>query len=392
MVVDPYPTYEWVRARGRLCGNASGLVTVDHALCDRILRHPAVRTFNARRYEVLDSGPAVVRWLFGRPDRTDLIDPIGPESIIGMDGPDHGRLRRIAGAAFTPAQVERLRPRLTELADELLSRATRQPSFDLMADFARVLPVTAICELLDIPAQDRDRFQHWGADVAADLDAIVPAARQRAATVALRELQDYFTDLLARRRADPGDDVLSEAIQRGSLTSREALVLASLLVLVGFETTVNLIGNGTMALLAHPDQFAQLRADRTLIPHAVEELLRFDAPVQTVARWTPEPLRVDGVDIPAEVSLSLLIGGANRDPAVFTDPDRLDVTRPEARRHLSFATGAHHCLGSPLARLEGEIAFAALTDHLARLEPAGRPVRRRTFVLRGFASIPLRSR
>ena len=276
----------------------------------------------------------------------------------------------------------------------MLEEARREPTFDLMSSFAGALPVTAICELLGIPEQDRARFKKWGGDVAADLDALTPAHQQRAATAALGEMQAYFEKLLPWRRVNPGDDILSQLLEGDGddrLTERELLVLSCLLVLAGFETTVNLIGNGAMALLQHPGQLAILRDDPALIPAAVEELLRFDAPVQVIARVAAEDLEIAGAHIPAGVMLSVMIGGANRDPAVFDDPARLDVTRDNARRHLSFANGPHHCLGASLARLEADIAFTLLLDRVPDLRLAGPPKRRRTYVMRGYQSIPLHS-
>lgn len=392
MIDDPYPTYDWLRERGRLAGTRFGLASVDHALCDGILRNPAVHAGAGQRARTLAQGSRLQRWLFGLPSREGLVDPVGTESMLGMDGPGHTRLRRLARGPFTRAAVEELRPRVSAVADDLLHRARQRSTFDLMGDFAKRLPVTVICDLLGIPEADRPRFQVWGTAIATDLDAITPASQQQEATEALREMQDYFTGFLARRRSEPAPGMLSDLLHADGpdrLDDREVLVLACLLVLAGFETTVNLIGNGVAALIDHPEQQALLRADPELVPGAVEELLRFDAPVQMVSRVCTEPIEVDGVTVPEGVPLSLMLGGANRDPQVFERPDRLEVTRPNAAAHLAFATGPHHCLGAHLARLEGEVAFRALLDQLGDLRPAGPRQRRRTFVMRGYRHLPL---
>lgn len=262
-----------------------------------------------------------------------------------------------------------------------------------MTGLAGPLPVRAICELLGVPAADAPRFRRWGAAVAADLDSLSPAHRQRAATQALRGLEDYFERLIAQRRHDGGDDILSRLIdaesEGGRLNQRELITTAVLLLFAGFETTVNLIGNGTAALVRHPEQVALLHEDPSLIPGAIEEMLRYDAPVQVVARVPATDVDIAGTHLPAGQMVSLMLGGANRDHEVFAQPHRFHVRRPNARKHLSFAAGPHHCLGASLARLEAEIAFTALLERFETLTLAGRERRRRTFVLRGFTSIPL---
>ncbi|MDO5495633.1 MAG: cytochrome P450 [bacterium] len=393
MIADPYPTYEWARSQGRLIGSKYGLTTVDWELANAILRNPAIRTANSQRGVVAEQlGGRVMGWMFGPPRRPGVVDPIGPDSMIGTDGEAHRRLRRLTREPFSATTIEQLRPRLTRVAEQLVREARRSPTFDLMEEFATRLPVTAICELLGIPEEDRGRFRAWGEAIAADLDAYVTAPRERAAGRAMRELQAYFTDLIPRRRADPGEDVLSHLIaaeEEDRLSERELLVLCSLLVLAGFETTVNLIGNGVMALIRFPEQQEVLRADPSLIPGAVDEFLRYDAPIQIVARFAPEDMEIAGVEIPATIPLSIMLGGANRDPAMFEDPATLDVTRANARKHLSFSTGPHNCLGAPLAVLEAEVAFAALFEALPELRLADRAQRRDTFVMRGYQRIPL---
>lgn len=393
---DPYPMYRRLRELGPVVETSMGPVTSHHAVCDAVLRHPGALTGTTKRGDIAGGAQRFQQWLFGTPPRNGLIEPIGPESMIGMNPPDHTRMRKLVSKVFTPRAIERMRPRLTELAADLVQRARRKPEFDLMTEFAGVFPVLAICELLDIPQPDHERFRRWGAALAADLDAITPASRQRATTRALQELHDYFSTLFTERRRAPGSDLISELIaveEEGErLSSRELLATCILLLFAGFETTVNLIGNGTAALMAHRDQLDRLRGEVDLIPGAVEELLRYDAPIQTTARIPTEDIEVDGTTIKADGRpISLLLGGANRDPAVFADPEALDVTREGSRRHLSFVAGPHHCLGAALARMEGEIAFGTLLDQLGDLQPAGPAKRRPTFVLRAFDSLPLKA-
>ncbi len=389
---DPYTLYDELRQQGPVTMGPINALTVNHDVATRVFRHPATRTGTAARNEMANAN-ALQRWLFKSPDRGDLVDPLGAESMIGLDGSEHARLRRLVSAEFTPSSIAQLRPRLESIAHALVDDIDRS-GFDLMDDFANVFPVMAICEVLGIPEADHRQFKAWGTALAADLDAIVPAPKQRAATVALRELTRYLQSLIRARRRDPGEDLLSRLAileQDGDhLTDRELLSTCMLLLVAGFETTTNLIGNGTLALLHDRDQLDWLRADLGRAPNAVEELLRFDSPVQLSSRFVGEALPVaGGGTLPVGQPLIIFLGGANRDPEVFDDPNRLDLARPDARRHLAFASGPHYCLGAALARLEGEIAFTTLLDRLGDLRLVGPPVRRPTFVLRGLHSLPL---
>lgn len=387
----PYPRYAQIRAAGALVESQLGWYAAGHAAVSKVLRDPTFGHGDTAGADTRATGFVAAAMQPVRPP--GLVDPVGPESMIGMDPPDHTRLRRLVSKVFTPTAIEALRPRLTDIAEELLAGPSRAVSFDLMRDVAGALPVLAICEVLGIPSIDRGRFKAWGGDIAVALDLTAPAAAQRRADRALAGLHRYFEDLFAQRRAAPGDDLVSELLaveeQGDALTPRELMATCLLLLLAGFETTVNLLGNGTLALLDHPGELERLRADRSLLPGAVEEMLRYDAPVQLTARQSLRDTEVEGVDVPAGRFVITLVGGANRDPAVFADPDRFDITRRNARQHLSFIVGAHHCLGAALARLEGEVTFAALLDHLPDLRAAGPARRRPTFVLRGLESLPL---
>ena len=383
---DPYPSYDRIRAAGPFARSRMGWYTARHDVVSAVLRSPAF----SHDFSV-DPRFQTAGMQHRRAD--ELVDPVGPDSMLGVDPPDHTRLRRLVSAGFTPRSVQALRPRVEEIAHDLL-RDLDGPVVDVVPRYSGVLPVLVICEVLGVPARDRERFTHWGDLLAVTLDATASSRAQRAGQDALADLQAYFEDLFAERRRAPGDDLVSRllAVEEDGevLTARELMATCLLLLAAGFETTVNLLGNGTKALLAHPDQVALLRAEPERLPDAVEEVLRYDAPVQLTARLAARDAEVAGVTVPRGAAVITLLGGANRDPEVFERPGEFDVTRPNARQHLAFAVGVHHCLGAALARLEGEVGFAALLDAFPDLSPAGRSVQRKTFVLRGPSSVPVR--
>jgi cytochrome P450 len=315
-------------------------------------------------------------------------------SMIGTDPPEHTRLRRLVSKAFTARRVEGLRPRVQEITDTLLDRITPRGSADLVAEFGLPLPITVIGELLGVPEADRDRFREWTDemldrpfDPGSDL-ALVTAARQR--------MHGYLGDLVAAKRARPADDLLTdlvEATDEGErLDAQELLAMTFLLLIAGYVTTVSLIGNGTLALLRAPEQLDRLRADPSLVPQAVEELLRFDGPVNPgLTRFALEDLEIGGVRIPRGDMVLLAIAAADRDPRRFPAPDRLDVGGVDPG-HLAFGHGMHYCLGAPLARLEGQVAFTALLTRLPGLALAAREDELRWTgggVLRGLRELPV---
>jgi cytochrome P450 len=399
---DPYPHYREIRRRGRLVPGATGLASASHALVDEVLRSPAfgsARPSQGRAGDWLSSA-ALLDPVQAVATMSAVPSPLGPRSLIGSDPPDHTRLRRLVSRAFTPRAVAAWRPRIEQIADALrdarLDRAaaTGDGVIDVIPAFAAPLPVLVICELLGVPAADRRRFQHWGDALARTLDLLTLTTARQAA-VALDELAAYFDVLFERRRREPGDDVIdvllaAEADEPG-LSSDELLATTLLLLAAGFETTVNLIGNAVLALLQHPAQLALLRAEPARTAAAVEEALRWDAPVQRDVRFARVDVDLDGRTVPAGTPVGLLLAGANRDPEVFADPERFDLTRRDAHRHLAFASGIHHCLGAALARLEGEIAISVLLRRAPALASAG-PMRRRAgMVLRGVTSLPVRT-
>ncbi|MEQ0564854.1 cytochrome P450 [Amycolatopsis sp. NEAU-NG30] len=285
--------------------------------------------------------------------------------LLNLDPPDHTRLRKLVTQAFTRRTVERLRPRLEQVAAELLDDVEGAGTVDLLDAFASPLPIIAICELLGVPHADRARFRTWSGTIVRSAD---PAQLQDHSTA----LAAYLAELIEAKRAAPGEDLLSGLVHvtdaGDRLSEVELLSMAFLLLVAGHETTVNLIGNGVLILLRRPELLARLRQDPALIPGAIEEFLRFESPVHLATlRFTAEPVRVGEVEIPAGEFVLVSLLAANRDAARFPDPHECDITRP-AGGHLAFGHGIHHCLGAPLARMEGEIALRALLGRFGNLE------------------------
>ncbi len=324
--------------------------------------------------------------------RTVIPDP-GTPSLLSLDPPDHRRLRSLVSKAFTPRAVNALEPHIRSLMHELLDGIEDLSGFDLMEVVARPLPVIVIAEMLGVPVEDRSRFRSWSDRRARILEPTIDAEERADAVLAGNDLTAYFGPIIGERRADPKDDILSglaQAEEEGDrLDEGEMIALLRLLLVAGNETTVNLIGNGMLALLRHPEQLQRLRDDPSLIPSAVEELLRYDSPVQLDLRRTVEDCEVNGVPVSKGDDIVLLIGGANRDPRQFGDPDGLDVGRDEGS-HISFGRGIHACIGAPLARLEARIALEILLERFSSIRLSGPPPEfRGSIVLRGLESLPV---
>ena len=311
--------------------------------------------------------------------------------MLSSDPPDHERLRKLVNKAFTPRRVEQLRPRIAAITEELLDDMSAQRDVDLLASFAFPLPITVICELLGVPVADRDQFRAWSATIVSD--TVSPGVFQADATAMI----GYFRALLAARRREPADDMLSALITARDNTDRlsenELLSMAFLLMVAGHETTVNLIASGMLALLLHPGELTRLRADRSLLGAAVEELLRYVNPVNNATlRFAGEPVELGGMPIgPGEVVL-VSLAGADRDPARYPHPDRLDLGR-ESGGHVAFGHGIHYCLGAPLARLEAEIAFGGLLGRYPDMMLAVSPDELRwrpSTLIHGLESLPVR--
>jgi cytochrome P450 len=324
----------------------------------------------------------------------ELQEAPGPRSMLVVDPPYHTRLRTLVSKAFTPRAVERLRPRITALVGSALDRAALRGGVELVEELAYPLPVTVIAEMLGVPPEDWPRFRGWSRALVANLDPLSGRDPGQVATAleARQALGRYLSGIVDRRRLEPGEDLISGLLAgEGAgevLTQGELVVMANLLLVAGHETTVNMITNGTLALLGHGQQLALLREQPELIQPAVEELLRWDSPVQLTARVATEDLDLGGHRVQQGESVLALLGAANRDPDQFADPDRLDLTRTP-NPHLSFGRGIHFCLGAPLARLEAQIAIAGLVARFPKLRLAGEPERSPTVTLRGLTRLPL---
>ena len=313
-------------------------------------------------------------------------------SMLRMDPPDHTRLRSLVSRAFTPRTVEALRPRIEELVEEMLAGAEREGRMDVIGDIAYPLPVTVIAEMLGIPTADRDRFKHWSDEIIRTLgfSNYEDARRSRKAG---KELRAYLEPIIEQRRREPREDLLSglAAAEDGGdrLSVDEMYDTVALLLVAGNETTTNLIGNGMLALMRNPGELERLRSDPSLIENAVEELLRYDSPVQITSRFAIEDTDVNGHPVEAYKELLVVLGAANRDPAHFADPDRLDLGRGDVR-HLSFGHGLHYCLGAPLARIEGQAAIGAMVQRFPRIRLlTDAPEWGDNLILRGLRSLPV---
>ena len=374
---DPYPAYDVLRAHAPafLAPDERWYVTT-HALTNRLLRDPALRLADAGDYDQF--------WPDWRQNRGVASVVL---SMLQTNPPDHTRVRRAAAATFTPKRITAMRDVIAEQARELIE--AMPDGADFMTAFAYPLPIGVICSLLGVPADDRLWFREKAADLTVVLEPISTVEEMELADAAGRELENYFVGLIAERREHPREDLVSALIATGdTLTGEELLANLVLLLVAGFETTANLLGTGLHLLLSRPAQADRLRADHGLAPAFVEEILRYDSPVQLTSRFATEPLDLDGIAVPAGAGLTMLLGAANRDPDRYPDPHRFDPDRPSVQP-VSFGGGAHYCLGAPLARLEAQVAFPLLLTTLPKLALNGDPVRRDRLTLRGFASVPV---
>lgn len=383
---DPYPTYRRLRETAPVHRTRYRVWVVSRY--DDVAAILRDRRFTADRSDV-----ALVRWLrrFARldPEFLQLVD----HNLLNLDGAKHARLRGLVNKAFTPRRVEALRPRVQALVDELLDRVAPTGEMEVVRDLAHPLPVAVIAEMLGVPLADREKFRHWSEDLVQVLDPLSGRDGLRPTVAATHALFAYFRELLAERRARPRDDLLSALIAAEdagrTLEEGELLSLAALLLAAGHETTTNLIGNALLALLAHPGERKRLADDAALAESAVEELLRWDGPVQLTERVVAEDLEFAGRRMRRGQLVWLLLASANRDPAAFPEPDRLDLGRRD-NRHLAFGQGAHFCLGAPLASLEAQIALGTLVRRFPDLDgPLEPPGWKPSAVLRGPTALPL---
>ncbi|MEU1984873.1 cytochrome P450 [Nocardia sp. NPDC019395] len=381
-IENPYALIEEMRGAGGLHRSAPLWVTFDHDLCREILRDnnfgvgmPIVLRLPDKARRMLERWPVPP-------------NPVDPPSMLMIDQPEHTRMRKPVAAAFTPRAVGRLRDRVTTVTDELLTALPDNGPADLVTQFAAQVPIAIISEMLGFPDADRDMFLRWGDDISPLLDLGISWRVHSRAMESSERVHRYLLDHIDRLRAEPGDDILSSLVTKGELSTDELCASATLLMGAGFETTVNLIGKGIIWLLNHPDQLDRLRAEPDLWPNAVEEILRIDPPVQTTARTARTDIEIAGHRLRKGATVALSLAGANRDPAVFPEPARFDITRDNAKNHLGFSSGIHVCLGAGLARMEATYALRALMETFPELRLTTEPTRRPLFTLHGYSHLP----
>jgi cytochrome P450 len=369
---NPYAIYDRIRARGTLVPTRVGdWATPSHRVCSAVLRD---RRFGVR----LDDGPLAA-------DELDM-------SLLTMNPPDHTRLRRLIQPAFSPKIVAGYAGRIERTVGGLLDAAAAREEFDLISDFAAVLPIAVITDLLGIPDADSAYFARIGAIIGSAIGGIRSLRHARRLQESADALERLFADLFELRRREPRDDIVSRivAAEGTQIMPSEMQAMCALLLVAGFETTVNAIGNGVLALLGHPDQWRALCADPAgLAPRAVSEALRFDPPVQLTERLALEPMELEGQAISRGQSVLPLIGAANRDPEAFDHPDTFDLHRDGTTDNLAFSSGIHYCAGQPLARLELTIALQLLAERMPGLARAGKVERRNSNIIRGPIRVPV---
>lgn len=384
LVADPYPTFERLRTAHPLAFDSElGMwLAFGHAEVNAVLRQRGLGRIWADRTPGADF---------------ESFNLIHRNALLEMEPPEHTRLRRLVSAAFARGHVQRLRPWVEELADRLaatlVERASGGGAVDLVDGYADELPVQVIAELLGVPDQDRPLLRPWSNAIVKMYEYGRSVHVERAAETAAAEFAGYLRDLSAARRVSPADDLISHLVAaRDSdgvpITEDEVVTTAVLLLNAGHEATVNVTANGMLALLRHPDQLRELRADPSSIPSAVEELMRYDSPLQLFERTAVADVEIGSIRIRRGDKVAALLGSANRDAQVFTDPGRLDLHRSD-NPHVSFGAGIHFCLGAPLARVELHAAFGALLRATSAIDLAGEPVRRPEFVIRGLAALPV---
>jgi cytochrome P450 len=388
---NPFPAYEELRGRGTLVPGRIVYSTVSHAAVNDILRSEHFSV--AGDHQEL---PGPLPKLVHRLSDPWAAGPVDPPSMLAVDPPVHGRYRKLVSRAFTARSIHGLGGSIADVVTRELDVLESGPDeVDLIETFAARIPVAIIADLLGVPPAMHDQLLEWGNAAAVTLDPGLSWRQFRTAEAAVRALHLWIDQHLRNLKANPGDDILSRLLQGDAadqLTDVELRATALLVLGAGFETTVNLIGNAVMQLHAHPVQRKVLAEDPALWGNAVEEVLRYDSPVQLTFRQAVRDTEVAGVPVRAGTAILNMLGGANRDPAVFKDSQTFDVTREDADKHVSFSAGAHYCLGASLARLEATTALSMLYERFPDLAVSGTPERRGTRVLRGYEHIPVRLR
>lgn len=384
---DVHEVIERIRSHGPMYGSSIGYVATSHDAVRDVLVSEDFRTGFPT-----DAGPIgkVASWSAPR-----TVHPVEPPSLLVTEPPDHARYRKLVTRVFTVRAVERLRGRTQQIADRLLDDLEAEASrpVELVEAYCALLPLTVIAEVLGVPERERSRVLEFGTAAAPSLDLGLGLRRYRRTNAALRSFDAWLGSHLDDLRRNPGDNLLSRLVaardEEGALDERELKATAGLVLAAGFETTVNLLGNGIVLLREHDDQRARLVAEPELWPNAVEEVLRLDPPVLLTGRLAVRDTTVAGRRVGAGSMVTTILAGANRDPEVFADPLRFDVARSNAREHISFSAGRHHCLGAALARMEGEIGLRTIFERYPDLELLPGARRRQTRILRGYEKLPV---
>ncbi|MER8221499.1 cytochrome P450 [Streptomyces sp. NPDC094143] len=385
-LADPYAVYAELRARGRVhrFEPTDQWLVPHHADVSALLRDRRLgRTYQHRfTHEEFGRTPP--------PPEHEPFHTLNDHGMLDLEPPDHTRIRRLVSKAFTPRTVERLKPYVRGLADELAAALVEKGGGDLLKDVAEPLPVAVIAEMLGIPESDRAPLRPWSADICGMYE-LAPSQETAARAVrASAEFSDYLRGLIAARRKEPGEDLVSGLIaahdEGDRLTEQEMISTCVLLLNAGHEATVNATVNGWYALFRNPAQLELLRADHSLVPSAIEELMRYDTPLQLFERWVLDEIEIAGTTIPRGAEIAMLFGSANHDPEVFADPGRLDLTRAD-NPHISFSAGIHYCIGAPLARIELAASMEALLEKAPTLRLAAEPERKPNFVIRGLEGL-----
>ncbi|MGW3096265.1 cytochrome P450 [Streptomyces sp. NPDC001102] len=385
-LADPYPVYAELRAAGRVhyFEATDQWLVPHHADVSALLRERRLGRTYLHRFGHEDFGRTAP------PAEHEPFHTLNDHGMLDLEPPDHTRIRRLVSKAFTPRTVERLKPYVGDLAGKLVDRLVENGGGDLLTDVAEPLPVAVIAEMLGIPESDRAPLRPWSADICGMYELNPSEDTARKAVQASVEFSEYLRELIAERRKEPGDDLISGLIaahdEGDRLTEQEMISTAVLLLNAGHEATVNATVNGWYALFRNPDQLAALRADHTLVPTAVEELMRYDTPLQLFERWVLDDIEIDGTVIPRGSEIAMLFGSANHDPEVFRDPERLDLTRAD-NPHISFSAGIHYCIGAPLARIELAASMTALLQKAPTLSLTEEPRRKPNFVIRGLEGL-----
>ena len=391
VAADPVPFYEQLRALGPLVKGRINYLTTDHALAHELLRSDDFRVVNMG-----SNLPAPLRWLERR-SRDDFLYPLRAPSLLAVEPPDHTRYRKTVSAVFTPRAVTALRDGVEQTATKLLDELAGRPCVvDVVGRYCSQLPVAIISDILGVPERDRPRVLEFGELAAPSLDIGLPWWQYRRVQEGIAGFNFWLADHLDGLRRAPGDDLMSQLIQTAESGSAETHLdraelqgIAGLVLAAGFETTVNLLGNGIRMLLDAPQHVDTLGRRPELWPNAVEEILRLDSPVQLTARVARKDVAVAGMRIKAGELVVIYLAAANRDPSVFPDPHRFDIERANAGRHLAFSGGRHFCLGAALARAEGEVGLRTFFDRFPQARAAGTGSRRDTRVLRGWSTLPV---